>query len=402
MKNFSRITPEGTKDILFEECKARRETERRLASVFLRRGYHEVLTPGIEFFDLFTLPGAALAQSDMYKMTDNNGRLMVLRPDSTLPIARMTASRLQNSAYPIRLFYNQSVYRNCPDLSGRNTELPQMGIELLGAKGLRADLEVISVAVQALASCSKQFRIEIGHAKLFSYFADKLPVSEEIKENIRGQIESKNYGALNEILSQLEPSTELEAIKKLPSLFGGAEALQAAEEYCSDEETRQMLMEMKKLYTALADFGLGERIIVDLGLVQSNDYYTGAVFSAYVEESGDAVLVGGRYDTLLEKFDHPMPAIGFCIDTAVLAKILPKNGDMAEEINDLIIVHSEKGFEIEGQKKVDFYNNQGVTCESSVCEKREETLLYAKSRGATKVVVVGNVTEEIDIGEAQA
>lgn len=398
MKNFTKITPEGTKDILFDECRAKREAESRLTSVFLRRGYNEVMTPGIEFYDLFRLKDAAIPQNEMYKTTDNNGRLVVLRPDSTLPIARMVSSRLQSQSDPIRLFYNQNVYRNCRDLAGRSSELPQMGIELINAEGLRADLEVISVAVQALSACSKNFRIEIGHAKLVSTFAENLPISIEEKEQIVEKIESKNYGALNELLSKLPQNKETQALKKLPSLFGGKEAIKAAEEFCFDEKTSAILSEIKKLYTALANFGLGDRIIVDLGLVQSNDYYTGAVFSAYVEESGESVLVGGRYDSLLEKFDRPMPAIGFCIDTSVLAQILLKNQDFPQDMKTQIVVHSEDGFEIEGQKKVDFYNNQGISCESSVYGKLDETEKYAKACGAEKIVYVGSEIKEIVLG----
>ena len=154
MKPYSKVTPEGTRDILFEECRAQRRAQERLTRVFTARGYHEVITPGLEYFDVFDLPGAAIPQQEMYKTTDNHGRLLVFRPDSTLPIARMAASRLQNQQRPLRLYYNQSVYRNSPDLSGRSDESAQMGIELLSASGLRADLEAISTAVAAVSALS--------------------------------------------------------------------------------------------------------------------------------------------------------------------------------------------------------------------------------------------------------
>ena len=138
MRTYSRITPEGARDILFEECRGHREVQHRLAGAFSLRGYREVMTPGLEYYDVFSLPGAALPQREMYKTTDNRGRLVVFRPDSTLPIARMAASRLQGECRPLRLYYNQNVYRNRPDLSGRNAESAQMGVELMGAGGLAA------------------------------------------------------------------------------------------------------------------------------------------------------------------------------------------------------------------------------------------------------------------------
>ncbi len=78
----------------------------------------------------FSNPAAQIPQENMFKLSDSKGRLMVVRPDSTLPIARMTATRLQNEVLPIRLYYNQRVYRNNRGLTGRSNEVMQTGIEL--------------------------------------------------------------------------------------------------------------------------------------------------------------------------------------------------------------------------------------------------------------------------------
>ena len=108
---------------------------------------------------------------------------------------------------------------------------------------------------------------------------------------------------------------------QLPRLFGGEEALAGAERWFQDGETREILESLKGLYQALGQLGLGDRLMVDLGLVQRNDYYTGVVFSAYVPQRGDAVLLGGRYDGLCGKFGDPMPAVGFSIDLDAVADL---------------------------------------------------------------------------------
>ena len=394
MRTYSKITPEGTRDLLFEECRARREAQERLSRLFNLRGYREVITPGLEYFDVFNLPGSAISQQEMYKCTDNHGRLLVFRPDSTLPIARMAASRLQGREKPLRFFYSQTIYRNRPDLSGRNDESAQMGIELMGAGGIRADLEVISTAVAALADCVPDFRVELGHAKFFQALAEQLPLSPEAKEALRDTIESKNYAALSEQLDPLGDLPAARAMAQLPRLFGGEEALEEAGRWFQDGETREILDYLKRLYHALGQLGLGDRLMVDLGLVQRNDYYTGVVFSAYVHQRGDAVLLGGRYDSLCEKFGDPMPAVGFSLDLDAVADL---QASSLEEVPPQALVFGETGCEIQGQRLADSLTNQGVSCETSLFETEEETLQYAKEKGISKVYLVGAQTREIDL-----
>ena len=81
MKKFNKITPEGTKDILFEECLSQRTVSERLTHIFKMRGYNEVITPGMEYYDVFDAPNAAIPQYEMYKSTDNKCRLIVFSPD---------------------------------------------------------------------------------------------------------------------------------------------------------------------------------------------------------------------------------------------------------------------------------------------------------------------------------
>ena len=223
MKNYSKITPEGTKDLLFEECLANRTVSSILGSVFSNRGFHEVLTPGIEFYDLFSEEISGIPMEYMFKMSDSKGRLMVVRPDSTLPIARMVSTRLMNERHPIRLYYNQRVYRYNPGLTGRSNEVMQTGIELIGARGKRADIETITTAIEALSRCVPDYRIEIGNASFFKALAKNLPVSDEKREKIRKYIESKNYSALNSALDKLEQTEAVSVIRRLPRLFGGVE-----------------------------------------------------------------------------------------------------------------------------------------------------------------------------------
>ncbi len=397
MKNYSKITPEGTKDLLFEECLANRTVSSILGKVFSHRGFHEVLTPCIEFYEVFTEELSGIPMENMYKMSDSKGRLMVMRPDSTLPIARMVSTRLKNMPQPIRLYYNQRVYRNNLGLTGRSNEVMETGVELIGAKGKRADLEVITTAIEALSKCVPDFRIEIGHAEFFKSLAKKLPVTDEEREEIRFYIESKNYSALNTVLDRLEQTQYVNIIRKLPALFGGIDVLDEAYSLCDDKEALATLEYVREIYNDLSLYNLGDRLIIDLGLVQRNDYYSDIVFSGYVLGSGEPVLIGGRYNNLLSNFDAPSPAIGFGINVDDLARVMLKRGNVPANNAPDILVHSEKGYEVEAIKYTSNLSQAHILGENSVFETEEEALAYAKSRGIKKLVIVGEEIRSINV-----
>lgn len=387
MKKNNRITPEGTKDFLFEECLTRRRVEQTLAQVFSAHGFHEVVTPGLEFYDVFDPDFSGIQPEIMFKMTDRRGRIVVMRPDSTLPIARLTATRLQNLPKPVRLFYTQPIYRNHPGLMGRSDENVQTGVELLGAAGLRADLETVFTAVESLSRCVQGFRLELGHAGFFSRLADGLPVSDDFREDIRGAVESKNYAALGAMLETLPDSPQVRAVRELPRLFGGEEVFEKAAPLCGGQ-LRETLEYLHGIYRSLSGFGLGNRLIVDLGLVQRNDYYTGMVFSAYVEECGDAVLLGGRYDNLLEHFGVPMPAVGFGVNVDAVAQTVLAREKGTQAPPAEILVHGDGGFEVKALERVEELTSQGRRCENSVFASREEVLQYARAVGISQVEFV--------------
>lgn len=389
MKKYNMMVPEGTRDILPDECREIRVVQKKLMDIFLKRGYKEVMTPGLEYYDVFNLDGAEIPQHEMYKTTDNHGRLVVVRPDLTLPIARLTSTRLKNFDLPIRLCYDRPVYRNRPDLSGRTDESRQAGIELMGANGIKADFEVISMAIESLKSLVNDFRIEIGHAGIFKRLSSLLNLSSDKSELIRSTIESKNYGTLGDILESIPDSEEKKALLKLPRLFGGDEVFIEAEALMGDEEIRNILSYLKKLYELLCNMGVKDNVMIDLGLVQRNDYYSGVVFSAYAQGHGDAVLMGGRYDCLLEKFGNPMAAVGFACEVEAITKIRMHTEGIKKEKTQKILVHGDLGFETETEIFINelLKENKVVLC--SMAETRDEALQYAEKRGINEIYFVG-------------
>jgi ATP phosphoribosyltransferase len=147
---YNFITPEGTRDLLFEECTVRREIESKLMDLFRDNGYSEVITPFVEFYDVFDSVNCHIPVENMYKLTDPKGRIMVIRPDSTLPIIRLAETRLKNEPRPLKLCYNQTIYRANPKEAGRDDEIAQCGVEQIYDKGIPHDDSVLALAKLAL------------------------------------------------------------------------------------------------------------------------------------------------------------------------------------------------------------------------------------------------------------
>lgn len=387
MKKNIYITPEGTKDYLFKECTSVNLVCDKIQNVFENHYFHQVFTPTLEYYDLFANEKSGIEQEVMFKSTDNKGKIIVARPDSTLPIARMVATRLQNEILPVRLYYKQCVFRNHPTLTGKSNEIMQMGVELIGAEGKRADLEIITTAIDSLQTVSDDFRIELGHSMLFISLINSLNVNDSVKDNIKIFIENKNYSALNNALDKLEQDDTVEAIRKLPSLFGGEEVFDKALNYIKNEDALVALDYLKNLYSELQSLGLEDRIIVDLGLVQRNDYYSGIIFSGYVPGCGDAVLSGGRYDKIFDIFNCSMGASGFAININYLAD---ESRHLAtKNIPDVLVIAKTDDDIMKAISYTKELVSTGVKAQFSVATTEECAREYANKLGIKVVQVIG-------------
>lgn len=323
MKRYSKITPEGSRDFLFEECDDRRKVEHTLADLFKEKNYRKVMTPAIEYFDVFKSDNTGIEPEEMFKLSDSKGRTTVLRPDNTMPIARMVATRLKSEDFPVRLYYNQTVFVRSKDLNGRTNEIPQSGIEFIGDGSLKADIEVIAMAVESLKRCDlNSFKLEIGNAAFFNAILNKMNISDTTKADICNLIEGKNYAALGDLLDRIGSSKETAVIKKLPRLFGSVDVIDEAKALYDDDSAVEALDYLRNVYDALCDAGLKDYIMLDLGLVNRSNYYTGVIFHGYAEGSGLTVLTGGRYDNLLGEFGMCAPAIGFGVDVSALCEAI--------------------------------------------------------------------------------
>lgn len=397
MKRYDLITPEGTRDLLFEDCLCRKEAERKLERIFKGFGYSEVVTPGMEFYDVFSASSRGFRQESLYKLTDSKGRLIVMRPDSTLPIARLVATRLKDEKLPLRLFYNQSLFENNSLLKGRSDEIIQAGIELIGGASVkRSDYEALCLAVQSLKEFDEEnFRLEIGHIGYFKELVKKLGVDKRVEEEIRMLISAKNYPALNDLLDKIGDNKIIRTLKQLPRLFGSDEVFdKAAELYC-DEKIDGILLNLREVYSRLSSLGYEGKISVDLGIVSHTDYYTGIVFRGYISGVGSSVLKGGRYDRLIGEFGRDVNAVGFGVNVDAVSNYMRKKGVSPKAKAPDAVVFGKKGFVVEAIAYAQKLSDEGKIVENGLFDTLEETVSYAKEKGIGRVIVVDEEIKEV-------
>ena len=203
MNRLIRQIPEGMQDTLPGECRQKRRVEAALRALFARDGFFEVQTPALEYCDAFTGGASGVAPERMYKTFDKQGRVLAVRPDSTTPVMRMVATRMQDAPLPLRLCYVQDVLEYPARPNPRFSQATQAGVELLGESSPEADAEVIALAVRSLLEAGlRSFQIDIGQVGFFKGLMEEAGLSAQETERLRGYVEEKNMLAIELMLGE--------------------------------------------------------------------------------------------------------------------------------------------------------------------------------------------------------
>ncbi|MCD2347325.1 ATP phosphoribosyltransferase regulatory subunit [Clostridium guangxiense] len=397
MINLRKYIPEGTRDILFNECTNKKNIEDILRSVYIEMGYREVNSPIFEFYDVYNLKNQPIKQEKMYKLFDNMGRMMVLRPDMTTPIARIAATKIKNKKYPMKLCYTGNVYRMNEVLNGKISEVTQSGIEVIGSNNLRADVEVLIAAIKALIKAGlKGFKIEIGQAEFFKSIVEDIDIEEEYIEQLRTLIENKNFSEVENFIFDNKEKLKDKGniLSKLPELFGGKEVIEKAKKLINNEKALDTLKIISKVYEVVENAGYGEYLSIDLGMVQHINYYTGLIYRGYAKGIGDTLLSGGRYDNLINQFGCDIPATGLAINVDNLMEALENsNKNCADDFVKFMVfgVKIEKAY-----LEADELNKKGIKAEVSLFDTLHETIEYCMKNKISKVKNIDN-GETIDV-----
>lgn len=312
MSDWKLHTPNGVNDVLPQECAVKKDIENTIWTVFASFGYKEIETPSFEYYDCYSGESGQITQEKLYKFFDEQGRILALRPDFTTSIARMAATKAANALAPERYMYVGNVFRAEHTEGVRNREITQSGIELIGSYSAKADAEVIAAAMEAITALGiDEFSMEIGQVGFFNGLTNQLGLDEAMIEKLRERIDSKDSQGIKNIVKDLDIDEDVKQLMiDLPYLFGDVSVLERAAVNGLNDTSKAALDNLKEIYELLTLYGFEQYISLDLGMLQSIDYYTGSIFKCYTHGVGFPIAAGGRYDNLMGGFGTPKGAVG--------------------------------------------------------------------------------------------
>ncbi|WP_374723279.1 ATP phosphoribosyltransferase regulatory subunit [Calidifontibacillus erzurumensis] len=342
-KLFMFEKPLGMRDTLPELYEIKKQVRTKMMEEIQAWGYQSIQTPTLEYYETVGI-ASAISNRQLFKLLDQQGHTLVLRPDMTAPIARVAASRLKNEGFPLRLAYDANVFRTQEREGGRPAEFEQIGIELIGDPTSSADAEVIALMIAALKSAGlTNFSVAIGHVGFVNALFLDILGTEERANGLRRFLYEKNYVGYREHVKNLPLSSiDQQQLLQLLQLRGGKDIISKARDITNNPSARKAIDDLDHLWQQLECFGVADFLKIDLNIVSHMSYYTGILFEGYADNLGFLLCSGGRYDQLLAKFNRPTAATGFAIRIDRLVEAL---GDMQKRPSISLIIYSQERME---------------------------------------------------------
>ena len=262
-----------------------------------------------EEYSLYQANRSFLSSEQVITFTDLDGRLLALKPDVTLSIAK-TAQPAPGET--LRYYYHENVYRPSAE-SHTFQEIGQMGLEFLGGVGEAEVQQAVCLAAQSLGQLGTDWVLEVSHMGYLFGLLDALQVPEDARAGLLRKLGQKNAHELRAAaLAAGLDEDAADTLCRVLTLCGGyADTLPRAEALCRNDAMRAAVAELQGLAGPLEQAGGAIRL--DLTLAGEMEYYNGLVFQGYLKALPRPLLKGGRYDLLMQQFTPGAGAIGFAV-----------------------------------------------------------------------------------------
>ena len=323
------LLPEGIEELLPDEAERLERLRRRLLDLFASWGYRLVIPPIIEHLESLLVGTGRDLELQTFKLTDQlTGRLLGVRADMTPQVARIDAHRLKSTT-PSRLCYVGPVLHTRPQGFARTRSPFQVGAELYGHAGIDADVEILALMVETLASAGlHRPHIDLGHVGVFRGLAHEAELNDEQEQVLFDALQRKAKPEIEDYVDALAiDDTYRHMFVALVDLNGSADVLGMARARLrhGGREVQSALDNLERIAGAARRRIPDIALHFDLAELRGYHYQTGVVFAAFMPGHGQEIARGGRYDDIGRVFGAARPATGFSTDLETLILLSPND-----------------------------------------------------------------------------
>lgn len=346
-------------------------------------GYKKYKMSKFEEYELYLENKTFLPSQRVITFTDNSGKLLALKPDVTLSIAKNVPT---SPGEPEKLYYNENVYRT-PHGSNEYKEIMQVGLEYLGELDLYGQCEVLTLACKSLMKLSENYVMVVSHLGFVSGLLEECALGESQNEKLLECIGHKNAHELKRLCGEFGVSKELTSdIAGLTTLYGSFEdALGRAGELVRNDTMRDALEQLHDIHRVMSGDSCCGNYKLDFSVINDLSYYNGLIFQGFISGVPGAILSGGRYDKLMEKLGKNTNAMGF----AVYVDQLEHCGEEDEGFDIDVLLLYDKGAEatkLSAAVKMLTANGQRVRVQSTKTSRLRYKQLLKLSDGGLEII----------------
>lgn len=279
---------------------------------FEKAGYSLYKMRRFEEYSLYLENKNFLNGENVITFNDMHGKLMALKPDVTLSIVKNARDEDE------KVYYRESVYRFDSTTSSFK-EINQLGLEFIGDIKIEDAEQICYLAAECLSTIDKKSILALSHMGIITGIIKAMNIKMDKQDEALKAIKAKNYEALAEI----GKNADEDVLNKVKALFDAPtdfeDAIKVLKDMNLNEDIDIAVSELEKIYRTARKGGRGDGVKLDFTIINDIAYYNGVIFQGFVSKVPRAILSGGRYDKLLEKFNKQKGAMGFAVSLSDLA-----------------------------------------------------------------------------------
>lgn len=299
MSDFADIAllPAGLSDGLPPDAAFEAQVVEGLLGSFATRGYERVKPPLLEFEEsLFAGSGTATASHAFRLMDPVSQRMMALRPDITVQVARIATTRLDRSPRPLRLGYAGQILRVKGSQLRPGRQFGQAGLELIGAPEPAGDVEVVVTAIEALQALGVDgLAVDLGLPTLVPAILDELNPDKETLDLVRTALDGKDAAAVSSLSDRLGGDTTKQLLGMLAATGPADAALARLEGLNLNDEAARELAGLAQVVDGVRAEAPALTLTIDPVEIRGFEYHTGVTFTVFARSVQGELGRGGRY-----------------------------------------------------------------------------------------------------------